>query len=117
MRIHHAAPGAPKGWFEGPWNSDLGLSLGYAEKGIDEPHLHTTLTEIYLVASGSATLRVERAEILLAPGDVAIVLPGEAHTFSASSPDYFHFVVHSPGLSGAAAAADKVSVDPARLGL
>lgn len=117
MRIHHAARITPKGWYEGPWNSDLGLSLGYANEGIHEPHLHTALTEIYLIASGTSSLRVERSEIHLAKGDVIIIEPGEAHTFTHFSPDYFHFVIHTPGLSGDAAAADKVLIEPTRLGL
>ena len=116
MRLYHSSPEA-KGWFEGPWNSSLPLSLGFANAGIDEAHLHLSLTEIYLVASGSASLRVEHHTIHLARGDVAVILPGEAHTFTQSTPDYFHFVVHSPGQAGAAAAADKVLVEASRLGL
>jgi hypothetical protein len=117
LRIHHSSPSAPKGWFEGPWNSDLGLSLGFANEWINEPYLHSALTEIYLVASGTATVRVERGEVCLSRGDVVIIEPGEAHSFTQSSADYFHFVIHFPGLSGPAAAADKILVDPSRLGL
>ena len=117
MRIHRVDRNSPKGWYEGPWNSDLGLSLGFANEGIHEPHLHTRITEIYLIACGASRMRVERREIDLAKGDVIIIEPGEAHTFTQCSPDYLHFVIHTPGLSGDAAAADKVLVDPSRLGL
>jgi quercetin dioxygenase-like cupin family protein len=48
----------------------------------------------------------------LQAGDVLVVEPGEAHTFLESSDDYFHFVVHSPGLAG-----DKSAVPRERLGL
>ena len=49
-----------KGWYIGPWNSDIAVSIGYANAGIDEPHLHSRITEIYLVANGSAEIRVEK---------------------------------------------------------
>jgi len=41
------------------------------------------------------------------------VEPGEMHTFLASSPDYFHFVIQTPGLTGDEAAADKVQLSHA----
>jgi hypothetical protein len=43
-----------KGWLVGPWESNPPVAIGYASEGIDEPHLHPYLTEIYLVARGSA---------------------------------------------------------------
>jgi hypothetical protein len=39
-----------------------------------------------------------------------VIQPDEAHTFISSSPDYLHFVLHIPGLSGEAARADKILV-------
>ncbi|MGC9335052.1 MAG: hypothetical protein ACP5JJ_12940 [Anaerolineae bacterium] len=39
MRIERADPGITKGWYWGPWNSNLGISVGYANQGVDEPHL------------------------------------------------------------------------------
>lgn len=106
-----------KGWALGPWNSSLGIAVGYAERGIDEPHFHKAICEIYLVARGWAEVRIEMETYRLEAGDVLVVEPGEAHTFMASSEDYFHFVVHTPGLSTEAARADKVSVARGRLGL
>ncbi|MGH7639580.1 MAG: cupin domain-containing protein [Candidatus Dormibacteria bacterium] len=88
-------PGA-KGWLCGPWNSRLQLSIGYANQGVDEPHLHSRIHEVYLVLSGSAIAVVDDREILLGEGDVLVVEPGEGHTFISSSPDYFHFVLHTP---------------------
>jgi quercetin dioxygenase-like cupin family protein len=108
MRHHHADPQAAKGWYEGPWNTGLAIAVGYANAGINEPHRHQRITEIYLVASGQSVLWVEGQEITLAAGDAIVVEPGEAHTFLSSSPDYFHFVIHTPGLCGAEAAADKL---------
>jgi uncharacterized protein YjlB len=60
---------------------------------------------------------VEHETLHLESGDVIIVEPGEAHTFLSSSPDYFHFVVHSPGLSGIEALQEKIEVSKERLGL
>lgn len=117
MHSYHLDLNHPKGWFTGPWDSDLQVSVGYANYGKDEPHLHTTLSEIYLVGRGVAELRVEQETLHLETGDVIIIEPGEAHTFISNSPDYFHFVVHTPGLSGAAAQQDKVIVTRERLGL
>jgi quercetin dioxygenase-like cupin family protein len=60
---------------------------------------------------------VERETVELSAGDMIILEPGEAHTFLKSSPDYFHFVVHVPGLAGEAARAEKTAVPRGRLGI
>ena len=106
-----------KGWYAGPWSDALAVSVGYATTGIDEPHAHAAVTEIYLVARGTADVRVEGETVSLRAGDMIALEPGEAHTFLRSSLDYFHFVVHTPGLSGDAARADKILVSRDRLGL
>jgi mannose-6-phosphate isomerase-like protein (cupin superfamily) len=112
MRLAHADLAAAKGWYAGPWNSDLLLAIGYANAGIDEPHIHTQITEIYIVARGTSEIRVEQETITLRAGDMIIVEPGEAHTFLSNSPDYFHVVLHTPACSN-----DKQLVMRARLGL
>jgi mannose-6-phosphate isomerase-like protein (cupin superfamily) len=117
VRLEHADPSAAKGWYAGPWDSSLAVSVGYAHAGIDEPHVHRQITELYLVARGTAQLRVERETINLQAGGMIAIEPGEAHTFLNSSPDYFHFVIHTPGLTGDAARAEKAPVERARLGL
>jgi quercetin dioxygenase-like cupin family protein len=117
MRIHRIDVEKPKGWFEGPWNSNMNISVGYANEGIHEPHFHRTITEIYLVAAGSAVMRVEKQEITLQKGEMVVIEPGEAHTFISNSPDYLHFVLHTPGVSGETARTDKVLINLDRLGL
>jgi mannose-6-phosphate isomerase-like protein (cupin superfamily) len=117
MRIEKASHTVDKGWYVGPWNSDLTISVGYANAGIDQPHLHTEINEIYLVANGTADIRVEQETISLTPGDMIVLKPGEAHTFLSNSPDYFHFVIHTPGLSGERAQTEKTAVSHAHLGL
>lgn len=117
MHLAKAYPTLAKGWSLGPWNSELPLALGYANAGVDEPHRHTRITEIYLVAQGTAEIRVEDRTVTLAAHDVLVVAPWEAHTFLSSSPGYFHFVLHVPALPPAEAAADKVPVPRAQLGL
>jgi mannose-6-phosphate isomerase-like protein (cupin superfamily) len=107
MRIERANGHSAKGWYVGPWNSDLGVSIGYANEGINEPHLHTRITEIYMVARGTSIMLIDEEKIDLSAGDMIIVEPGEAHTFLSSSTDYFHFVVHVPGLAGEEARAEK----------
>jgi mannose-6-phosphate isomerase-like protein (cupin superfamily) len=84
---------------------------------VDEPHVHSRVTEIYLVARGSSSIRVERVTVELGEGDALIVEPGEAHTFLDSSDDYLHFVIHSPGLAGDTATDEKQPVTRSRLGL
>ena len=106
-----------KGWFTGPWNSTLEISVGFANAGIDEPHVHSRITEVYLVARGTSALRVEQETVELREGDVLVVEPGEAHTFLESSDDYLHFVVHTPGLAGDDARNEKQFVPRSRLGL
>jgi mannose-6-phosphate isomerase-like protein (cupin superfamily) len=117
LRVERADSGVEKGWYVGPWDSDLAVSVGYADAGVDEPHVHSHITEIYLVARGTSQIRVERETVTLRAGDVVVVEPGEAHTFLSNSPDYFHFVAHVPGLSGDEACAEKSSVPRSRLGL
>lgn len=117
MRLEKADPPAAKGWYAGPWNSNLDISVGYAYQGVDEPHRHTRITEIYLVACGTAQIQVGRQTIHLLAGDMLIVEPGEAHTFLSSSPDYFHFVIHTPGLQGEEARREKIAVARLELGL
>jgi len=116
MKIAHADQ-SDKGWYFGPWNSDLKVSVGYANKGIDEPHVHSQITEIYLVARGTAKIRVEQKTIELQSGDMITIEPGEAHTFLSSSIDYFHFVIHTPGISGDTAKSEKLAVERTRLRL
>lgn len=117
MRIERSNPNVAKGWHIGPWNSNLPVSVGYANEGVNESHAHTRITEIYLVARGTSVMRVEGESVTLRVGDMIIVEPGEAHTFLSSSPDYFHFVVHVPGLAGEEARSEKQAVPPSRLGL
>lgn len=117
MRFEAANRDNPKGWYLGPWNSDIQASIGYANEGIDEPHEHTRITEIYLVATGVSEIRVETETITLRAGDLLVVEPGEAHTFLSSSSDYFHFVLHIPPLQGEEARQDKHPVPRSRLEL
>lgn len=117
MRLERIDPRQQKGWWVGPWNSDLEVAVGWATEGIDAPHRHQRMTEIYLVANGTATARVGQETIALTAGDVLIVEPGEAHTFLRSSDDYRHFVIHTPALPPAEARADHVGVPRAELGL
>jgi mannose-6-phosphate isomerase-like protein (cupin superfamily) len=117
MRIQRADPDRVKGWYVGPWNSDLPVSIGYANEGIDEPHVHLHKTEIYLVARGTSQLRVEQETVCLEVGDVIVVEPGEAHTFLSSSADYFHFVTQVPGPTGGKQTGSKELVPRSRLGL
>jgi quercetin dioxygenase-like cupin family protein len=96
----------PKGWYVGPWDSDVPVPIGYANAGIDEPHYHTQMYEIYLVAQGESTIVVNDKAVTLRPGQILVVEPGEVHTFIASSADYFHFVIQTPFSDN-----DKVAVD------
>ncbi len=117
MRLERADLTVEKGWYLGPWNSDLRVSVGWATTGIDAPHYHERMTEIYLVARGTATARVTGETIALRAGDVLAFAPGEAHTFLARSADYLHFVIHTPALPDGEARADHIGVARDRLGL
>ncbi|MBN1485920.1 MAG: AraC family ligand binding domain-containing protein [Chloroflexia bacterium] len=117
MRLERSDPVQAKGWCLCPWNSGLALALGYANAGIDDPHVHERITEIYLVARGISTVRIEGESLRLQSGDVLLVEPGEAHTFLGSSPDYLHFVLHVPALSRDEIRAERREVSRERLGL
>ena len=98
----HATSGSTsgKGWFAGPWNSNVPVAVGFSDVGVDEPHVHDEMFEVYLVAKGSSTVVVAGREVVLAAGDALFVEPGEAHTFTSSSGDYLHFVVQAPFVRG-----------------
>jgi mannose-6-phosphate isomerase-like protein (cupin superfamily) len=117
VRLERADPNIPKGWYWGPWNSNLDISVGFANTGVDEPHFHRRMTEIYLIACGTAEMRVDTETVDLSEGQVIVVEPGEAHTFLSCSPDHFHFVLQIPGLQGEEARSDKVLVPRSRMGL
>jgi mannose-6-phosphate isomerase-like protein (cupin superfamily) len=95
----------------------LPIAVGYATTAIDDPHVHQRVTEIYLVGAGSSTLRIEKQSVKLESGDIAIIDPGEAHTFTESSADYLHFVIHSPSLAAVENQQERIAVPRSRLGL
>jgi mannose-6-phosphate isomerase-like protein (cupin superfamily) len=93
------------------------VSVGFANAGVNEPHLHRETFEVYLVACGSSAMRVEQESLNLAMGDVVVIEPGEAHTLLESSADYHHFVIHVPRRGQALVKGDKEPVSEGRLGL
>jgi mannose-6-phosphate isomerase-like protein (cupin superfamily) len=121
MKLYHQEPFTPlysqKGWYVGQWNNTFPFPVGYADIGVDEPHVHSKVTEVYLIAKGTSQLRVEQETIELKEGDCIIIEPGEAHTFLSSSKDYFHFVFQYPGLRAEDVKADKQLIERSRLGL
>ena len=46
MRVERADETSDKGWYAGPWDSELPIGIGFANQGIDEPHTHARITEI-----------------------------------------------------------------------
>ncbi|MEZ4868618.1 MAG: cupin domain-containing protein [Caldilineaceae bacterium] len=107
MVFQSAEQNQPKGWLAGPWNSAVPVAVGYANEGIADRHYHQQMYEIYLVARGCSTVLVNGVEVVLQPGDMLAVAPGEVHTFCHSSDDYFHFVVQAPFVAGDKIADDK----------
>ncbi|MEM7365482.1 MAG: AraC family ligand binding domain-containing protein [Pseudomonadota bacterium] len=108
MQVFRPDNDVDKGWFAGPWDSDLDISLGYANTGVDIPHHHKTMREIYFFARGDVTMLIDGVEHHFPEQSCVIIEPGEVHTFVDSSPDHYHFVIQTPGLQGDAAIADKV---------
>ena len=96
MRRFRADKKQAKGWFFGPWNSEIPVPVGYANVGVSEAHYHEHMFEVYLVAQGSSIISVNGKELTLNQGDVLVVEPNEAHTFISCSEDYLHFVIHAP---------------------
>ena len=92
--------GSGKGWYVGPWDSEVPVAVGWADRGVDECHRHREMNEVYLVARGTSVARVAGAEVSLAAGDILVVEPGEDHTFVSSSADYLHFVIQAPFVAG-----------------
>jgi mannose-6-phosphate isomerase-like protein (cupin superfamily) len=87
-------------WFVGPWNSPIPAAISFGGDARRLSHAHDAMFEAYLVASGSATMMVAGEEVLLSPGAIVIVEPGESHNFVANSPDYRHFVLQTPFVAG-----------------
>jgi mannose-6-phosphate isomerase-like protein (cupin superfamily) len=95
-----STPGDGKGWLVGPWNSGVPVAVGWADRGVDDPHRHAQMNEIYLVAKGRGVAVVDGKQVELVAGDMLVVEPGESHTFVESSVDYLHFVVQAPFVRG-----------------
>lgn len=59
----------------------VGIASGYERsvRGAEKSHSHAISSEFYLVIDGSMGLSVDGREHILAPGDIAIVEPGEEH--------------------------------------
>lgn len=89
-----------KGWFTGPWETDVPVALGYADAAVDDPHVHQSMHEVYLVARGTSVAVVDGQHVALQAGDLLLVEPGETHTLIESSDDYLHFVVQAPFVAG-----------------
>ena len=85
-----------KGSFAGPWNSGVTVAIGWADRGVNDPHRHNQMNEVYLVARGPSLAEVDGKRIRLRAGDMLVVEPGERHTFIQSSHDYLRFVVQAP---------------------
>lgn len=98
--IHLGADKQTKGWFFGPWNSNVPVPVGYANEGIDLTHYHEHMYEVYLIAQGTSTILINDVKVHLKQGDAIVLEPNEVHTFLESSEDYFHFVVHAPFVKG-----------------
>lgn len=117
MHIERAVPHTETGWNIGPWDTSVSISVGFVDESLNDPHFHEEVTEIYMVAQGTVDLRVEQETVRLHQNDVVVIEPGEAHTFLAASPDYFHFVVRMPGVADTSSEKDRVRVKRSRLGL
>jgi quercetin dioxygenase-like cupin family protein len=89
-----------KGWHAGPWNSGVTVAIGYANEGVNEPHLHETMYEDDPVTRGTSVAVVGGQQIQLKTADVLVVEPNEAHTFIRHSDDYHHFVIQTPFVPG-----------------
>jgi mannose-6-phosphate isomerase-like protein (cupin superfamily) len=110
MDLYHTDRSQAKGWYAGHWNSKMNIALGFANQAIDEPHDHRRVDEIYLVARGEVSLHLKEEVVRLRSGDVTVIHPGEARTFTDATPDYLLFVVHTPGLSLEEMKVDKISL-------
>ena len=99
-RDSRATSEAGKGWFAGPWDSALPIAAGWADRGVNRPHRHDQMYEVYFVARGESTAMVEGATIHLRAGDMLAVEPGEAHTFITCTDEYLHFVIQAPFVHG-----------------
>ena len=110
VRVERADPKAAKGWYVGPGNSDLDVSVGFANEGVEKHHVYRRVTEICLVARGTVVTRVGHEAIELHPGDVPVIEPGEAHTFLSNSSNSLNFAAYVPGLTGIEARGDKGGV-------
>lgn len=107
MYVFSSPSDQAKGWLVGPWNSAIPLPVGYANQGIADSHYHQQMYEFYLVARGSSTALVNGKPVTLTAGDVLVVEPGEVHTFTESSADYFLFVIQAPFVPGNKVAAER----------
>ena len=88
MHVERGDDATGKGWYLGPWNSELPAAVGWATAGIDEPHLHAGRWEVYLVARGTSLVRVGFTGAAAGAGEALAALPGVTGVRAADAATY-----------------------------
>ena len=89
-----------KGLFAGPWDSNLDISLGYADTGVDIPHNQNAMMDIHFFARRDVNMLIEGVEHHFPEKSGLIIETGDLHTFVDSSPNHYHFMTQKPGPRG-----------------
>lgn len=84
----------------GPWNSTSTLAVSYFSSTDGELHYHRTMREVCIIVAGHATLVVSGTGRLVETAAVAIVEPGELHSWRWASPDLRAILIHEPWTEG-----------------
>ena len=100
MQLVYPDRDAAFGWLAGPWNSGLGLAVGYSRVAAEKPHYHAQMREIVVVSAGSGELMVAGRTRRIEAGALVIVEAGEVHAWVSASRDFQMLVVHEPWVSG-----------------
>ena len=100
MHLIYPNRDGPEGSLVGPWNSPLGIAVGYARRPGDEPHYHAHMREIFVVTSDSGEFMAGGHTRRIEAGAVGIVEPGEVHGWRSASSDFQILVIHEPYVAG-----------------
>ena len=57
------------------------------------PHIHSRMSEAFYVVSGRVTFTIDDSEIDAGPGDFAIALPGQRHSWAAAGDEEARVIV------------------------
>jgi quercetin dioxygenase-like cupin family protein len=91
---------AKEGWHLGEQGLPIQVGVKFGASPFGKKHLHRTMAEYFLLLAGDLRLDVNGDILEIAPGDLVVVEPGEAHEVLHASPDAVLLLLMPPPVVG-----------------